>query len=128
MDDSPSSSPTPYEGLQVKSADIFPLLCPRCQRRFTDLKDYVARTTPLFHSSGLMEREDAAGATSVLLLRTCLCGTSVSLRCQERRDTSDEGRGRRSRFNVLVGLLVETGTDVAEAQTEVRRLLNTSEP
>ncbi len=127
MDDSPSSIPLPYESLQVKSSDIFPLLCTRCQRRFTDLKDYIARTTPMFHSSGLMEREDPTGETFVLLLRTCLCGTSLALRCKERRDGTEEGRRRRSKFNVLVALLVESGTDAEEAQLEVRRLLNPSD-
>jgi hypothetical protein len=126
MDESPSSIPTPYDGLTVKSADIFPLVCTRCQRRFTDFKDYVARTTPLFHSSGLMEREDAAGEPSVLLLRTCLCGASVALRCNDRRDRSETGLRRRNRFNTLVALLLESGTELEEAQQEVRRLLNSS--
>ena len=124
MDDSPGSIPTPYEGLQVKSAEIFPLVCTRCQRRFTDLKDYIARTTPMFHSSGLMEREDAQGENFVLLLRTCLCGSSVALRCTDRRDRSEAGQRRRSRFNTLVALLLESGTELEEAQQEVRRLLN----
>lgn len=125
MDDSLGPIPTPYEGLTVKSAEMFPLLCTRCQRRFTDFRDYVARTTPMFHSSGLMEREDAQGELTVLLLRTCLCGSSVALRCADRRDRTEAGQRRRTRFNTLVALLVESGTDLPAAQEEARRLLNT---
>ncbi len=124
MDDSSGSIPTPYEGLKVKSADLFPLTCTHCQRRFTDFKDYVARTTPMFHSSGLMERENADGEPLVLLLRNCLCSATVALRCADRRDRSEVGQHRRSRFNALVALLLESGTDLEDAQAEVRRLLN----
>ena len=128
MEDGPASIPTPYEGLQVKTADIFPISCARCQRRFTNLSDYIARTTPMFHSSGLMERDDGAGDTFVLLLRNCLCGTSLALRCKDRRDRSQNGVARRKRFNTLVALLVESGTDVDKAQEEVRRVLQQQPP
>jgi hypothetical protein len=128
MDDALTSSPAPYAGLAVRSTDIFPLTCARCQRRFTDINDFVSRTTPIFHSSGLMEREDAASGVFVLLLRNCLCGTSLALRCRDRRDQSADGRLRRNRFNTLVGLLVEVGVDADKAQAEVRRLLHEPKP
>ncbi|HWL17310.1 MAG TPA: hypothetical protein VNR00_17010 [Opitutus sp.] len=121
-----SSFPPPYEGLSVRSADVFPLACTRCQRRFTDIKDFIARTTPVFQSSGLMEREDAAGSSFVLLLRNCLCGTSLALRCQDRRDRSEAGQQRRQRFAPLVELLVDSGFQPEQAQAEARRLLRGS--
>lgn len=126
MDDTPVSTPAPYEGLAVRSADLFPLVCPRCQRRFTQIHDFIARTTPIFQSSGLLEREEPETGTFVLLLRNCLCGTSLALRCQERRNRTERGRLRRDRFGTLVNLLVEVGVESDRAQFEVRRLLHSA--
>ena len=127
MDDILASIPEPYAGLNVHSADLFPFGCARCQRRFTDLHDFISRTTPIFHSSGLMEREDPAIGTFVLLLRNCLCGTSLALRCRDRRNHSDRGLVRRSRFDTLVALLVEVGVEPEQARAEIRRLLHATE-
>lgn len=126
MDDPPGSVPSPYEGLQVKSADLFPLSCPRCQRRFTDIKDYLARTTPLFCSSGLMARDEPGAGTFVLLIRNCLCGHVLPLRCHDRRSQSETGQRRRSRFGMLVALLRETGVEPSQAEAEARRLLQST--
>ncbi len=127
MDDALASIPEPYAGLHVHSVDIFPLNCTRCQRRFTDLHDFISRTTPIFHSSGLMERDNANAGTVVLLLRNCLCGTSLALRCRDRRSHSDRGIARRSRFDTLVALLVEVGVEPETARAEIRRLLQATE-
>ncbi len=126
MDESPASTPAPYEGLAVRSNDIFPLVCPRCQRRFVQIHDFLSRTTPIFQSSGLMEREDPETGLFVLLLRNCLCGTSLALRCQDRRNQSESGRLRRDRFGTLVSMLVEVGVESDRAQLEVRRLLHST--
>ncbi len=122
MKTKPAPTPAPYEGLSVRSADVFPLVCPRCQRRFTEINDFISRTTPIFQSSGLMEREEPDG-TFVLLLRNCLCGTSLALRCHDRRNRSATGRVRRDSYDALVGLLVEVGYDSDQASREARRLL-----
>ncbi len=126
MDDPSVPTPAPYEGLAVRSHDIFPLVCPRCQRRFTQIHDFIARTTPIFQSSGLLEREDPDTGTFVLLLRNCLCGTSLALRCQDRRNRTERGKLRRDRFGTLVDLLVEVGVESERAQVEVRRLLHSA--
>lgn len=123
MDDTPASSPAPYEKLSVRSQDVFPLVCTRCQRRFTDLSDFIARTSPIFQSSGLLENEDPATGPFVLLLRNCLCGTSLALRCNDRRNQSAQGRRQRDRFSTLVNLLVETGVSTSDAEGQVRHLL-----
>lgn len=124
MDDTIASTPTPYAGLQVRSAELFPLTCSRCQRRFVDVHDFIGRTTPIFHSSGLMEREDPGTGTFVLLMRNCLCGTSLALNCQDRRNRTDQGVLRRKRYDTLVSLLIEVGVDAEQARGEVRRLLH----
>jgi|GEM_PF-2461011 hypothetical protein len=125
-DDTHVSTPAPYEGLAVRSNDIFPLVCPRCQRRFTQIHDFISRTTPIFQSSGLLEREDPETGTFVLLLRNCLCGTSLALRCHDRRNRTERGKLRRDRFGTLVNLLVEVGVEAERAQLEVRRLLHSA--
>lgn len=126
MDNPLGTTPEPYDGLKVRSADFFPLLCTKCQRRFTQINDFIARTTPIFHSSGLMAREDEAGAF-VLLLRNCLCGSSLALKCADRRIVTERGTLRRNRFDTLVGLLIEIGVTPEQAQIEVRRLLQATE-
>jgi len=123
MDETLASIPAPYEGLQALPAVQFPITCSRCQRRFTDIHDFVARTTPIFQSTGLMEREDPPSGSFVLLLRNCLCGTSLALRCQDRRNHSELGELRRQRYDTLVNLLVEVGVDAEGAREQVRRLL-----
>jgi hypothetical protein len=125
MDIPLSTTPEPYDGLKVRSADFFPLICTKCQRRFTQISDFIARTTPIFHSSGLMSKDDPEGVF-VLLLRNCLCGSSVALRCSDRRSASTEGQQRRSRFDTLVGLLVEVGVPHEQARIEVRRLVQST--
>lgn len=128
MNPTNAPTPAPYDGLSVRTTDVFPLTCVRCQRRFTEINDFVARTTPIFHSSGLMEREDPATGTFVLLLRNCLCGTSLALRCKDRRDRSDQGRERRDRFDHLVGLLTQSGFHSDKATFEARRLIHEPRP
>lgn len=123
----PAPNPAPYQGLSVRSADVFPLVCPRCQRRFTEINDFISRTTPIFQSSGLMERDEPDGPF-VLLLRNCLCGTSLALRCHDRRNQSETGRLRRDNYDALVGLLVEVGYDSDQASLEARRLLQQPRP
>jgi len=122
MDDSLDSKDAPYKGLNVRSADLFPLVCARCERTFTDLNDFIARTTPIYRSSGLVERHDPATGTFVLLLRSCLCGTSLALKCSDRRDQSESGQLRRRRFDALVLLLVDAGNEPEAARQQVRKL------
>lgn len=127
MDDSPASIPAPYKRLQARSGETFPLTCPECQRRFADINDYLAHTTPLNTSSGLVECS-ASDGTFVLLTRNCLCGTSLPLECRDRRDQTAAGVSRRNRFASLVTLLTDTGIPLRQAETEVRRLLALSAP
>jgi len=122
MDESLDSKAEPYSGLTVRSADLFPLTCTRCQRKFTDLSDFISRTTPVYRSSGLVERGDTATGPFVLLLRNCLCGASLALQCTDRRDRSESGQQRRKRFDALVLLLVETGVEAEQARRQVRQL------
>ncbi|HWA87834.1 MAG TPA: hypothetical protein VG710_16505 [Opitutus sp.] len=115
--------PEPYTGLQVRSEDLFPLHCDRCRKQYYDLPDFIARTTPVFQSSGLMERMDPASGTFVLLLRNCTCDTSLALRCHDRRDRSSGGALRRRRYEILVEMLIESGDTPDEAREQARRVL-----
>lgn len=127
MDDLPASISTPYQRLQARSDETFPLTCPECQRQFTDLKDYLAHTTRVNTTPGLAERS-AADGPFVLLVRNCLCGTPLPLECRDRRDQTADGVNRRTRFASLVKLLTDTGIPLRQAETEVRRLLTLSAP
>lgn len=118
------SSSSPYEGLHVRAEENFPLTCSRCEQRYIDIDDFVARTQPIFRSSGLLEHEDPVNGTFVLLLRNCTCGTTLALRCSDRRERSQRGHFRRRRFETLHALMVEAGVETSVARTELRRLLH----
>ena len=121
--DARSPIPEPYTGLQVRSADLFPLVCDRCRTGYPGLPEFIASTTPVFRSSGLMERVDPASGAFVLLLRNCACGTSLALRCSDRRDRSPDGALRRRRYEILIEMLVESGEPAALAREQARRVL-----
>jgi hypothetical protein len=122
--DAPAPLPEPYTGLQVRSTGVFPLVCDRCRKEYASLPDFINCTSAVFQSSGLMERADPPSSTFVLLLRNCACGTSLALRCRDRRDGSADGTLRRRRFDILVEMLVESGEPPAEAREQARRVLH----
>lgn len=120
-------TPTPYDGLHVRHADVFPKICVRCSRQFDDIRSFIAGTTPVFRSSGLMEHKDPAIGTVVILIRNCTCGTSLALHCKDRRDRSDKGIARRERFAALLALLTESGLSPETARAETVRVMNEAE-
>jgi hypothetical protein len=124
MQETGESVPLAYIGLQVRHDESFPRTCVRCDRQFADLDDFVAHTNPIFRASGLMERDDPANGTIVLLMRNCTCGTTLALRCDDRRDGSEKGAFRRRRFETMVALLVEAGVQPGTARVELRRMLH----
>ena len=119
--------PEPYTGLQTRTEDVFPLACNRCRKEYEDLPDFIAHTTRVFQSSGLMERIDPVSGSFVLLLRNCACGTSLALRCQDRRDRSPGGALRRRRYDILVEMLIESGEAANEAREHARQVLRESQ-
>ena len=124
MQNTVKSASSAYTGLHARPDESFPRTCNRCQRQFADLDDFVANTKPIFRVSGLMQRDDPINGTVVLLLRNCTCGTSLALRCADRRDSSEKGAFRRRRFDTMVNLLVEAGVEPATARAELRRMLH----
>lgn len=112
-----------YEGLNARSDEGFPRSCPRCNRQYPDLKAFVANTRPIFGTSGLVERDDPASGRLVLLMRNCTCGTTLALRCNDRRDGSEKGAFHRHRFETMVAMLVESGVPADSARVALRRML-----
>jgi len=124
MQDTGESVSSAYVGLRARPNDAFPRTCVRCQCQFSDLDDFVANTSPIFRASGLMERDDPADGTVILLLRNCTCGTTLALRCEDRRDGTEKGTFRRRRFETMVALLLEAGVEPGMARAELRRMLH----
>lgn len=113
-----------YAGLNALPDELFPRICPNCQKQYGNLDDFVSRTSPIFHNSGLMESQDPFHGTSILLMRNCNCGDTLALRCDDRRDDTEKGAFRRRRFETMVALLVEAGVQSDTARVELRRMLH----
>jgi len=113
-----------FADLQALSASAFPKRCPTCGRVYTSEADFIARTQPLEHSSGLKAGEDDAGHTLVELYRNCICGSTLLDFFDDRRDDSDDGGQRRTAFARLLTRLSERGVPAATARSELLVVAN----
>jgi hypothetical protein len=111
-----------YEGLVALNEEMFPKVCGRCGQVFHSVDDYLHKTRRLFSSSGL-RRYDEPNLSFVGLYRNCRCGSTLLGMFQDRRDESELGVRRRSRFQSVLDQLVEAGWDRAIAREEVEKIL-----
>lgn len=79
--------------LEKHYADIFPKKCNNCKRVYQTLEEYnretktLRRNTTVFDSIGLQE------------YRNCICGSTLIVWTQERRDITEYGLARRKLFD-----------------------------
>jgi hypothetical protein len=113
-----------YRGLQALADTSFPRKCVSCGRVFENVDEFVSRTEGLSHSSGLNARTDDHQNPVVELYRNCPCGSTLLELFSDRRDNSEEGEERRTRFgNVLKMVGYQFGLKSDEARFELLKIL-----
>jgi hypothetical protein len=112
-----------YHGLKSCLNSSFPKRCHCCGKIYASLEDFIESTQPL-GVSGLREFENADGKAIVGLFRNCTCQSTLVALCENRRDSSPEGKARRRQFDLLLGRFVERGLDKEEAREALRLLLH----
>lgn len=113
-----------YSGLQELAASAFPKRCPACGRSYRDAADYVAQTLHVANgSSGLKQAVDDDGQVIVELFRNCVCGSTLMDSFRNRRDCSEAGQRRRTRFAEVLATLVARGIERSQARTELLKVL-----
>ena len=111
-------------GLKALAASAFPKRCANCGRIYADVAAYLNDTLPVSAaSSGLKRSEDDDGSTIVELFRNCPCGSTLLDFFSDRRDDSDAGDKRRSRFDDLLAYLIKRGTPPDEARDALRKAM-----
>ena len=124
----PSAAPAAddafYCGLQAIAESSFPKYCASCGRIFKDADEYVAATGRVgCGHSGLKQTLDDDGQVIVELFRNCVCGSTLMDAFADRRNTSESGIRRRTRFGELVELLVSRGLTRDIARCELLKVM-----
>ncbi|OIQ98917.1 hypothetical protein GALL_190120 [mine drainage metagenome] len=122
--------PEPYldeellAGLRELAESAFPKRCGNCGREYRSTADFLAATRPLrVDCSGLKQSLGDDGKLIVDLFRNCVCGSTLLESFWNRRDTSEDGIGRRMRFQDMVDKLVATGRTAGTARNELLKLM-----
>ena len=121
-----------YGNLQCLVDTAFPKTCPKCGKVFEDSHSFLMETIPvkdltLTDRSGLFPLDGMGPVAAVGVFRNCTCGTTIMANFHDRRDLTDKGNERRSRFDALVGMLCERGLSAETARNELRSLLRGEE-
>lgn len=113
-----------YAGLQEIAAGAFPKRCTSCGRSYVNTEDYVRQTGRVANGrSGLKQSIDDDGHVIVELFRNCVCGSTLMDCFGDRRNNSDAGQKRRTRFGELLDSLVARGLARELARTELLKVL-----
>jgi len=114
-----NSSRELFANLKALDDASFPKQCPRCQRIYQNLADYIAQTQNDDQSSGIAAEQDERGQTYVAVIRRCTCGTRLLDHFNDRRDNSERGQKRRRAFDKVVEHLVQQGVEREQARNEL---------
>lgn len=101
----------------------FPKKCASCNRVYSDLQDFVARTRALSQSGGLLEQLDDAARDVIDLNRNCACGSTLMVVISERRDISDAGKALRRDFQRALDDMTAGGVDAKYARRHLLDLM-----
>jgi hypothetical protein len=115
-----------YVGLQVVENTEFPKACPVCGKVFKNFEEFCAGTEVCSGASGLMDYE-LPGSHQLQVLRNCSCGSTLSVACGDRRNTSPAGMKRRRLFGDLMELLTGTGMPEEQARHRLKVVLRSRE-
>ena len=100
------------DALHEQALKRFPKTC-SCGRRYETFADFVAATEGL-GNSGETLRADGQNLTNIF--RNCICGSTLLVFIQEKRDESPAGLLRRMRYGERLKFLAQQGLSHQEAR------------
>jgi hypothetical protein len=118
------SDDTIFKGLQALFVSSFPKKCSTCGKTYQNIEEFWKETDSIRNLSGLKEGYDDDDKTVVELFRHCVCGSTLMDVCLDRRDLSETGLDRRSKFDNLLGLMALAGIDEQTARKELLLFLS----
>lgn len=112
-----------FADLQALANTAFPKRCNTCGRVFNTPEEFVRETESIRGVSGFKSACDDDGRPMVELFRNCPCGSTLMDAFRDRRDTSEAGLRRRTKFGELVERLVVRGIARDVARAELLKIL-----
>jgi len=112
------------EGFNEFWRSEFPKTCPTCGRVYGDFCSFVRETETTRGSSGLVEYQGRENQeTSVGIFRNCPCGSTLMIRGQDRRNTSEAGEKSRQIFGAMLEKLVAANVPRPTARVRLLKAL-----
>jgi hypothetical protein len=119
-----SESAEIYKGLQALADSAFPRKCVSCGQLFETQEEFFTQTEKLWKSSGLKASTDDARNPVVELYRNCPCGSTLLELFSDRRDLTESGEERRTRFGRVMDILSsQFGLNRDEARFELLKIM-----
>lgn len=112
-----------FAGLRSLVETAFPKSCSTCGRVYKSAEAFAKETDAVNGRSGLKASQDDDGTPLVELFRNCVCGSTLMDAFCDRRDQSETGLTRRTKFGNLLDKLVERGVAPTVARLELLRVL-----
>ena len=121
-----------YQNLKTLVDTAFPKKCSKCGKIYPDSHAFLTETTPvkdhnLSDNSGLFSLDGVGNVAAIGVFRNCICGTTLLVDFHDRRDLTDQGNERRTRFDQLLQSLCEHGVEEEEGRAELRKVLRGQE-
>ncbi|MEM7392597.1 MAG: hypothetical protein AAF492_09625 [Verrucomicrobiota bacterium] len=112
-----------FEDLKSKFYNEFPKSCSSCERVYETLDDFINRTRPIAQGSGLLDSINHPRRKIFDLWRDCVCGSTMMMVCDERRDLSEKGIRIREAIGGILNDLMARGLNYEEAKTKILSLV-----
>ncbi len=113
-----------FAGLRELAESAFPKRCRNCGQEYRSAAEFLAATRPVrADTSGLKQSVGDEGELIVDLFRNCVCGSTLLESFSNRRDLSEDGIKRRTRFQDMVDKLVAKGCTAEAARSELLKLM-----
>lgn len=112
-----------FADLQALANTAFPKRCNTCGRVFNSPEEFVRETESIRGVSGLKSACDDDGRPVVELFRNCPCGSTLMDAFRDRRDSSEAGLRRRTKFGEIIERLVTRGVAREVARVELLKLM-----
>jgi hypothetical protein len=112
-----------FEDLKSKFYNEFPKTCASCDRVYDTLDDFINRTRPIAQGSGVLDAINHPQRKIFDLWRDCICGSTMMMVCDERRDLSEKGIKIRESIGGILNDLMARGLNYEEAKSKILSLI-----